>query len=84
MSMRALKRNIARNRMKAAGIDRINRRRVWDGNAAPKKKGDPPGAFRSYFAMNWRKYLDPETPQYKYAMSQISRKRRLMRNPYTV
>ena len=84
MSLRALKRNIARNRMQAAGIDRINRRRVWDAKAAPKKKGEVSGAFRSYFAMNWRKYLDPTTPQYKYAMSQMNRKRSLMRRAYRV
>lgn len=77
--LRSIQRNIARNRMKVAGIDRINRRRIWDEKAAPKKKGDDPGAFRSYFAMNWRKYLDPSTPQYKWYKTCISRPKRTVR-----
>lgn len=74
--LRSIQRNIARNRMKVAGIDRINRRRIWDEKAAPKKKGDDPGKFRSYFAMNWRKYLDPTTPQYKWYQVALTRRKK--------
>lgn len=82
--LRSIQRNIARNRMKVAGIDRINRRRIWDANAKPKKKDDDPGAFRSYFAMNWRKYLDPSSPQYKWYKQCLARKRRVIRKVYPV
>lgn len=77
--LRSIQRNIARNRMKISGIDRVNRRRVWDANAKPKKKGEEPGAYRSYFAMNWRKYLDPTTPQYKWYEQALSRKKKPVR-----
>lgn len=42
--MRKYKRAIARYRMKMDGIERMNRK---------TKRG------RSFFAMNWRKYLEP-------------------------
>ena len=47
MSMRKLKRNIARNRMKAAGVHGFNRQRCDRcGNKHP-----------SYFAEHWREFI---------------------------
>lgn len=72
MSLRSLERTIARERMKRAGVERINKKRVWDANAGKKHEG----GWRSYFAMNWRKYLDSSTDEYKLAMSGRTRKKK--------
>ena len=70
--MRSLKRSIARARMEQAGVSRINKRRIWDEKAGAKHEG----GFRSYFAMNWRKYLDPKSKEYKWAMQGLAKKRK--------
>ena len=70
--MRSLRRSIARARMEQAGVSRINKRRIWDDKAGSKHEG----GFRSYFAMNWRKYLDPKTKEYKWAMKSLTQKRK--------
>ena len=70
--MRSLRRSIARARMEQAGVSRINKRRIWDDKAGSKHEG----GFRSYFAMNWRKYLDPKTKEYKWAMNGLTKKKR--------
>lgn len=49
--MRSLKRSIARAAMKAAGITRINKRRV----SIDPRTGHPV-KLPSFFAQNWRKY----------------------------
>lgn len=69
--MRSLRRSIARARMEQAGVSRINKRRIWDDKAGSKHEG----GFRSYFAMNWRKYLDPKTKEYKWAMKGLTKKK---------
>lgn len=50
--MRKYKRAIARYRMKMDGVERMNRKAVFI--AGKLRTG------RSFFAMNWRKYLQPE------------------------
>jgi len=72
MSLRSLERSIARERMKRAGVERINKKRIWDNNAGKKHEG----GWRSYFAMNWRKYLDPTTDEYKMAVGGKTRKKK--------
>lgn len=72
MSLRSLERSIARERMKRAGVERINKKRIWDNNAGKKHEG----GWRSYFAMNWRKYLDPTSSEYKMAMGGKTRKKK--------
>ena len=72
MSLRSLKRSIARERMKRAGVERINKKRIWDNDAGKKHEG----GWRSYFAMNWRKYLDPTTDEYKMAVGGKTRKKK--------
>ena len=52
MSLRALKRNIARERMKKAGVERINKRRIWKDNVHRMRDGSWTGGFVSYFAAN--------------------------------
>lgn len=76
MSLRALKRNIARERMKKAGVERINKRWIWKDNVHRMRDGSWTGGFVSYFAANWRKYLDPTTAEYKLAMSGQTRKKK--------
>lgn len=49
--MRSLRRSIARVAMKAAGITRINKRRV----SIDPRTGDF-GKLPSFFAQTWRKY----------------------------
>lgn len=77
---REIKRRIARARMEAAGITQINKKRVWDDNYRKEKSGPNKGAWiggwTSYFAKNWKKFLDPTTTEYKLAMSGRTRKRR--------
>lgn len=75
MSLRALKRNIARERMKKAGVERLNKRRIWKDNFRKTKNGWE-GGWVSYFAANWRKYLDPTTAEYKMAMGGQTRKKK--------
>lgn len=72
MSMRSFARSVAHERMKRAGVERINKRRIWDGKVGAKHEG----SYRSYFAMNWRKYLDPTTPEYKMAVGGRTRKKK--------
>ena len=78
--MRSLRRSIARARMEQAGVSRINKRRIWDDKVRKEKTGPNKGAwigeYRSYFAMNWRKYLDPKTKEYKWAMNGLTKKKR--------
>ena len=75
MSLRSLKRSIARNRMKQAGVERINKKRIWKDNTRKTRNGWV-GGYVSYFAANWRKYLDPTTAEYKMAMGGRTRKKK--------
>lgn len=51
--IRAIKRNIARRNMRAAGIRQINKR--------DKDAKD----WKSFFAVNWREYLNPSKKKRK-------------------
>ncbi len=77
MSLRTLKRNIARNRMKQAGVERINKKRIWK-NDFRKTRNGWTGGNASYFAINWRKWLDPTTAEYKmWKNGKTGKKKRL-------
>lgn len=75
MGMRSLARSVARSRMERAGVSRINKRRIWDDKGGKRHKG----SYRSYFAMNWKKYLDPTTQEYKWAAGGQTRKKKRLR-----
>lgn len=51
--MRKILRNIARNNMKLAGIQRMNKKARWSDSNGHHVDG-------SFFALNWRNYLQPK------------------------
>lgn len=72
MGMRSLERSVARSRMQIVGVERINKRRIWDKNGGKKREG----RYRSFFSMYWRKFLDPSSREYKAVMSRLARKKK--------
>ena len=76
MSIRSLARSIARARMQHAGVEQMNKKRFTDNSASGKRiKG-----LRSYFAMNWRKYLDPTTQEYKWGTRNVTFRKKKARS----
>lgn len=84
--MRALKRSIARHMMELAEIEQINKKKyeqkiVMTGNArkdiarAAKKK--------SYFALKWKAYMDPDSDERKALHNKLRREAMIekARNP---
>ena len=78
MNMRTLLRSVARERMKRAGVGRMNEKRVWKDKHHLTRNGWI-GGHISYFASAWRKYLDPTTQEYKWGTEGRANKRRWMR-----
>ena len=75
MNMRTLRRQVARERMKKAGVEQFNDKRVWKDHHHKTRDGWM-GGYVSYFAANWRKYLDPSTQEYKWATEGKAQARR--------
>ena len=66
MSLRAVKRSIARFRMKECGYERMNKARFTDGPR--NKKGEiMPGkaVTRSAFGIHWRAFLNPSSKEFQ-------------------
>lgn len=63
MSMRQLKRSVARYRMELCGYECINKKQYRE--TKKNKKGEERTFLKSAFALNWRKMLDPNSKQYK-------------------
>lgn len=60
--MRELKRSIARHMMELHGVEQINKQKY----TRPVKEGEiDRGKKTSYFALHWKNYLNPASPERK-------------------
>ena len=75
MSMRTIRRSVARYRMKECGYERMNKARFTDG---PRDKGGKiiPGkaTTRSAFAIHWKAFLNPASKEYQSWVRVMKRK----------
>lgn len=74
--MRELKRSVARHLMDLYGIKQVNRKKYSE------TRKDGVVVKRSYFAKNWRKFLDPESDLHK-SLREIANADKKRRRPQT-
>lgn len=74
--MRSMRRQIARHMMELAEIEKINKKRFDVDIGKPGKPGQAIASAakkKSYFALHWKAYLDPESDERKALHAKLKR-----------
>lgn len=83
--MRSMRRQIARHIMELAKIEKINKKRFDVGIGKPEKPGQAIASAakkKSYFALHWKAYLDPESDERKALHAKLRREFAMARHEF--